>query len=146
MIALGTLGFELVDETLEILRSRRKHKVMLNPSSCPLHINKWIMIKTAYTLTPFLLKHFQAYTKLRSRDLEDDLQKVDPSLPEERKYLEHELASANKSPSNYFKDPWNIIDIICYTNLFILIVMHSLDVGFHVEALALWTARYYDRP
>ena len=70
------------------------------------------------------------------------MKKIDPSLPEEKKYLEHELANANKTSSNYFKDPWNIIDIICYINLFILIVMHSLDVGFHIEELALWTARY----
>ena len=60
-----------------------------------------------------------------------------------KKFLENELTSANRSPSNYFKDPWNIIDIICYFNLLILILTHTLDVAYHIESLALWTARYY---
>lgn len=85
----------------------------------------------------------QAYTKLRTRDLEDDLKNVDPSLSEEKKYLENELISTNRTPSNYFKDPWNIIDIVCYSNIFILILLHSIDVAFHFESLALWTARYH---
>ena len=89
----------------------------------------------------FFLSCKQYYTRARSQILRDDLKNTDSSQPEEKKYLESELTKTNKSPSNYFKDPWNVIDIITYITLGVLIVLHAVDIGVHRVQLALWTAR-----
>ena len=81
------------------------------------------------------------YAALRARSLQDDLANTDITLPEERKYLEYELAKATKSRAKYFRDPWNVIDVITFGVLFVVVVMHSIDVAAHSTALALWTAR-----
>lgn len=84
----------------------------------------------------------QRYIAFRRRTLQDDLDNTDLSLPEERKYLMSELADTKKSHSNYFRDTWNIIDVITYVLLFIVIVLHVMDICLHSFELALWIARY----
>ena len=84
----------------------------------------------------------QRYTLFRQRTLQDDLDNTDISLPEEKKYLLSELESIKKNRSNYFKDPWNIIDIITYVALLIVILLHIADIAVHSTELAVWTARY----
>lgn len=53
-----------------------------------------------------------------------------------------ELARVKKSPPNYFKDPWNILDLVTYFVLLIVILMHIVDVAVHTTEIAIWTARY----
>ena len=84
----------------------------------------------------------QQHKKLRFQALMDDLKNTSSSQLEERKYLENELIKINKSPPSYFKDPWNVIDIITYITLGVLIVLHAVDIGVHRVQLALWTARF----
>ncbi len=89
-----------------------------------------------------LVGPLQRYTSFRRRTLQDDLENADISLPEERKYLLSELESTKKSPPNYFKEPWNIIDIITYVALLVVILLHIADIAVHTTELAVWTARY----
>ena len=89
------------------------------------------------------LTHTQHYTKMRSQALQDDLTNTDVSLPEERKYLEHELVTVRRSPPNYFRNPWNIIDIVTFVIMLVIMILHIVDVVTHSEQLALWAARYY---
>ena len=79
---------------------------------------------------------------MRSQALQDDLTNTDVSLPEERKYLEHELVKVRRSPPNYFRNPWNIIDVVTFVIMLVIIILHIVDVVTHSEQLALWTARY----
>lgn len=52
-----------------------------------------------------------------------------------------ELDSIKKSPPNYFKDPWNILDIVTYVSLLLLVALHVADIVSHTTELAQWTAR-----
>lgn len=79
---------------------------------------------------------------MRTQALQDDLANTDVSLPEERKYLEHELLKVRRSPPNYFQSPWNVIDIVTFVIMLVIIILHIVDVITHSEQLALWTARY----
>ncbi len=53
----------------------------------------------------------------------------------------YELEHIKKSPPNYFKDPWNILDLISYVALLLLIALHLTDIVAHSTELAKWTAR-----
>ena len=79
---------------------------------------------------------------MRTQALQDDLANTDLSLPEERKYLEHELLKVRRSPPNYFQSPWNVIDVVTFVIMLVIIILHIVDVITHSEQLALWTARY----
>ena len=112
------------------------HTSLLTPSPPLTHIS---------LLTPSpppLLSHTQNYTRMRTQALQDDLANIDVSLPEERKYLEHEVLKVRRSPPNYFRSPWNIIDIVTFVIMLVIIILHIVDVITHSEQLALWTARY----
>ncbi len=52
-----------------------------------------------------------------------------------------ELKNIKKSPPSYFKDPWNILDIVTYVSLLLLTALHVADVVAHTTKLAEWTAR-----
>ena len=83
----------------------------------------------------------QQFTDARIKSLKDDLANTDISLPEERKYLMSEMTRVKKSPPNYFKDPWNILDIVTYFVLLVVILMHVIDIAVHTTEIAIWTAR-----
>ena len=53
-----------------------------------------------------------------------------------------ELEETKKSRPNYFRDTWNIIDIATYILLFIVIILHVVDIFLHSTELALWIARW----
>ncbi len=81
------------------------------------------------------------YKELRKISLQEDLDNTDSSLPEERKYLKSQIVKINKLRSNYLTDCWNLVDLFTFVVLFVIIVMHTLDVAVHTERLAMWTAR-----
>ena len=84
----------------------------------------------------------QNYKDLRRKTLQDDLKNMSSKFVEERQYLESELASLNRKIPTYFTDYWNYVDLTTYLLIFILIVLHIVDIFFHSVTLALWVARY----
>lgn len=75
--------------------------------------------------------------------LQDDIKNLSPNLIEEKNYLESEISQLSKNKSNYFKDPWNIIDVTAYLLILFLVILHVTDIAVHSTSLAQWVARYY---
>ena len=67
----------------------------------------------------------------RTRHLEKDLQYCHPRWPEERKYLESELAQIRTFQRTYFREPWNIFEWIAYFVILTLVLTRILSVASH---------------
>ncbi len=75
--------------------------------------------------------------------LQDDLVNIAESqlAESERNFLKDEMAKLRRSIPTYYKEPWNIIDIVVYSLLLSLIILHIADVIHHNTTLASWVAR-----
>lgn len=89
----------------------------------------------------FQLSLLQDYKTLRTKILHDDLDNLGPRFKEEGQFFRNEIHKLRKKRSNYFADPWNLIDLVTYVLMFALIVLHIVDIFFHSATFASWVAR-----
>lgn len=123
-VAIATYILQIVEEVFEVVLSNNKFKV---PYS--------------YTLQLWPLTCIQEYQKLRFKMLQDDLNNVNSAFAEERQFFESEIVKLYRTKPNYFKDPWNLIDLVTYLLIFALTILHIIDVLFHSTTFAMWVAR-----
>ena len=127
-IGIATYALQIVEEVFEVIFSKNKYKVSYISTSLPhntSHCNSYI----------------QDYQKLRSKMLQDDLNNVNCAFAEEKQFFESEITRLRKMRPNYFKDPWNFIDLVTYLLIFVLTILHVTDVFFHSPTFAMWVAR-----
>jgi len=65
----------------------------------------------------------------RTKHVEKDLQYCHVRWPEERKYLESELAQIRTFQRTYFREPWNIFEWISYFVVFTLVLTRIISVA-----------------
>ena len=65
----------------------------------------------------------------RTRHVEKDLQYCHVRWPEERKYLDSELAQIRTFQRTYFREPWNIFEWIAYFVVLTLVLTRILAVA-----------------
>lgn len=63
----------------------------------------------------------------RTRHVEKDLQYCHPRWPEEKKYLESELAQIRTFQRTYFREPWNIFEWIAYFVVLTLVLTRIMS-------------------
>jgi len=74
-------------------------------------------------------KAHNRWRQWRTRHVEKDLQYCHPRWPEERKYLESELAQIRTYQRTYFREPWNIFEWIAYFVILTLAITRVLSVA-----------------
>ena len=65
----------------------------------------------------------------RTRHVEKDLQYCHERWPEEKKYLESELAQIRTFQRTYFREPWNIFEWIAYFVILTLALTRVISIA-----------------
>ena len=74
-------------------------------------------------------KAHNRWRQWRTRHVEKDLKYCHPRWPEEKKYLESELAQIRTFQRTYFREPWNIFEWIAYFVILTLVLTRILSVA-----------------
>ncbi|PAA58265.1 hypothetical protein BOX15_Mlig007031g2 [Macrostomum lignano] len=106
---------------------------------------------TAYNIGDEIFEYYQErrrhlrWQEWKSQRLEEDLQFCHPQCPDERRYLEEQLAAVQDTSVSYFNDAWNYLDWLCYIILLAALVSHFVDVWYPGGAGSLIAARWHVR-
>ena len=79
----------------------------------------------------------------RTKHVEKDLQYCHPRWPEERKYLESELAQIRTFQRTYFREPWNIFEWIAYFVVLTLVLTRIMSVALNDQTASEVHPRVY---
>ncbi|XP_030838679.1 transient receptor potential cation channel subfamily A member 1 isoform X3 [Strongylocentrotus purpuratus] len=83
-------------------------------------------------------KKFIAWRNWRITEIEKDFKFCHPQWPQERQYLDQEVAEIKEQAPSYFADKWNLFDWLIYISLLIVTLLHVVDI--FVDASGLSTA------
>ncbi|XP_065663270.1 uncharacterized protein LOC100211734 [Hydra vulgaris] len=79
----------------------------------------------------------------RTKHVEKDLRYCHPRWPEERKYLESELAQIRTFQRTYFREPWNIFEWIAYFVVLTLVLTRIMAVALNDQTASEVHPRVY---
>ncbi|XP_072170582.1 uncharacterized protein [Diadema setosum] len=86
---------------------------------------------------------FLKWKKWRMNDIKRDYDYAHPRWPQEKQYLDQEIAAIKDKSPSYFADAWNGFDWFVYLSLLCVSILHVVDIFIDLDRLSKATSELF---